>query len=160
VGTVTELAIHNLSGFEHFQAFVKECNRWARRNNRVTVKWSMPEAIVNPMWDAWYLGGGYNSTNNGPSSLYEPCLRMALAFTPPDKRIAPVFDGKRKTVTFRIDEELLEELSRRSKQAGLDVADYAARLLADVLPNMLAATARNMLNRELGDRNQDTSNER
>ena len=152
---MTELAIRTLSGFEHFQAFVKECNRWGHRNNRVSVKWKMPEAIVSPMWDAWYLGGGYNGTNNGPSSLYGPCLRMALAFMSPDKRIAPVFDGKRKTVTFRIDHELLEELNRRSKQAGLDVADYAARLLAGVLPNMLAAAARNMLNRELNEKPED-----
>jgi hypothetical protein len=148
---MTELTVRNLSGFEHFQALVKECNRWARRNSRASVKWSMPEAIVNPMWDAWYLGGGYNGTNNGPSSLYEPCLRMALALTPPDKRTAPMFDSKRKTVTFRIDNELLDELNRRSKQAGMDVADYAARLLADVLPNMLTAATRNMLKRELNE---------
>jgi hypothetical protein len=154
----TDIAIRQLSAPEKLQAFITEYNRWKHRHNRVSVKWRIPRALADAISDAWILNGGYNGTNNGPSSLYEPALRIALALdvegTPAGtpripRKEEPVTDDSRKRVMFRIDADVLEELERRSKAAGMDVTDYAVRLLAAVVPNLLAAAARNMLNREL-----------
>jgi hypothetical protein len=147
----TDIAIRELAAPERLRAFIAECNRWKRRHNRVSVQWQVPRALAEAIWDAWALNGGYNGTSNGPSSLYEPALRIALALDV--KGIEPVTDSNRKRVMFRIDADVLEELKRRSKAAGMDVTDYALRLLAEVVPSLLAAAARNMLTRELNKTN-------